>query len=117
MTRGDARPWNWRATCALYVSPLVWALHHQVGSNVAFAACERRPHLLAIWLGIVAIGVIAASGVVAWRAWRQAGGSTREDAEPLGIFFPLLSVMTAVLFALTIAVQLIADVLLPPCFR
>lgn len=110
----NARPWH--GTASLIVSPLAWALHHQLGSNVAFAACQQAPDRVAIVAGIGALLLILGSGWIAWRAWRQAGGSLRQPAEQLSIFIPLLGWRAAALFAMPIAVQLLADLLVPPCF-
>ena len=107
---------RWACWSGLTVSPLVWALHHQLGSNFAFAACERGSPWVAASSGVVALGIVAATGVWSWRAWRRAGGGASRDAEQLEIFIALLSCMSAALFGLTIAVQLLADWAVPPCF-
>jgi TRAP-type C4-dicarboxylate transport system permease small subunit len=117
MNAHDLNPWGWRSSCALYVPPLAWALHHQIGSNIAFAACERAPHVVAIVIGLIGIGLIAISGAFAWGAWRRANRDAHAESESLATFVPLLGIMNAALFALPIAAQLIADIVLPPCLR
>jgi hypothetical protein len=101
---------------SLIVAPLAWAVHHQLGSNFAFAACERGSARLAALAGAVLLLIVLASGWRSWRMWRRAGGDSAQDHEALERFVPLLGWMSAVLFALPIAVQLIADLLVPPCF-
>lgn len=108
---------GWRAWLGLIISPTVWGLHHQLGSNWSYAACDRGPNTIALVTGAIGVLVIAASGWLAWRAWRRAGGAADDEADALEIFVPLLSVMAATLFGLTIFVQLMADVILPSCFR
>lgn len=108
---------GWRAWAGLIVSPAAWALHHQLGSNWSYAACDRGPNAVALIAGAIALIVIVASGALAWRAWRNAGGAADDEADALVIFVPLLSLMAATLFALTIFVQLLADIILPSCFR
>lgn len=108
---------GWRSWAGLIVSPIAWGLHHQLGSNLSYAACDRGPDVVALAMGIVALLVIAAGGWLGWRAWRDAGGAADDEADALEVFVPLLSMMAATLFGLTIFVQLLADILLPSCFR
>ena len=108
---------GWRSWLGLIVSPVVWGLHHQLGSNWSIAACDRGSNAIGLVAGVVALVAIAASGWMGWRAWRRAGGATDDEANALAVFVPLLSVMAATLFGLTIFVQLIADIILPPCIR
>jgi hypothetical protein len=107
---------DWRAWAGLIVGPIVWGLHHQLGSNLSFAACDRNPHGISLIAGIIALLILATSGWLAWTSWKAAGGTADEEAEALKVFVPLLSVMAATIFSLTIFVQLLADIILPPCF-
>jgi hypothetical protein len=107
---------GWRAWIGLLVAPILWAIHHQLGSNLSFAACDRGPERIALIVGIIALLFIAGTGWLGWRSWRRAGGTAVEEADALQIFIPLLSVMSATIFGLTVFVQLLADVILPPCF-
>jgi hypothetical protein len=107
---------GWRAWAGLIVGPIVWGLHHQLGSNLSFAACDGNPHGVALITGAIALLILAASVWLAWTSWKQAGGTAAEEAEALELFVPLLSIMAATLFGLTILVQLLADIILPPCF-
>jgi TRAP-type C4-dicarboxylate transport system permease small subunit len=108
---------GWRSWLGLIVSPIAWGLHHQLGSNWSYAACDRGPDVVALIAGIIALMVIGAAGWLGWRAWRKAGGAADDEADALEVFVPLLSVMAATLFWLTIFVQLLADIILPSCFR
>jgi hypothetical protein len=107
---------GWRAWSALIVGPIVLGLHHQLGSNLSFAACDRGPDHILLIVGVIALLILAATGWLAWQSWQDAGGTAAEEAEVLQIFVPLLSVMAATLFGLTIFVQLLADIILPSCF-
>lgn len=107
---------GWRSWLGLIVSPIVWGLHHQLGSNWGYAACDRGPNAVALVAGVIALILIAAGGWLGWRAWRRASGAADDEADALEVFVSLLSVMAATLFGLTIFVQLLADIILPSCF-
>jgi hypothetical protein len=108
---------DWRAWLGLIVSPIVWGMHHQLGSNLSFAACHREPDDVSLLAGAAALIVIAVAGGLAWNRWKRAGGANASEADALDVFVPLLSVMSATLFGLTILVQMLADLILPSCFR
>lgn len=108
---------GWRSWLGLIVSPIVWGVYHQLGSNWSHAACGRGPDVISLIAGVSALIVIVIVGGLGWRAWRNAGGAADDEADALEVFVPLLSVMAATLFGLTIFVQLLADIILPSCFR
>jgi hypothetical protein len=105
-----------RGVLSLVVAPLTWALHHQLGSNLAFAACEQSTPRTTLIVGVGALALIAWVGGIAWSAWRRKHDALGMSTEELDVFIPLLGWMAALLFGLTILVQLLANVLLPPCF-
>lgn len=107
---------GWRSWLGLIVSPIVWGAHYQLGSNWSDATCDRGPDVIALVAGVLALAAIIAAGWLGWRAWRKAGAAD-DEADALEIFVPLLSAMAATLFGLTIFVQLLADIILPSCFR
>jgi TRAP-type C4-dicarboxylate transport system permease small subunit len=107
---------GWRAWAGLVVGPIAWGIHHQLGSDVSYAACDRGPDVIALAVGLVLLVTIGAAGWTSWRSWKTAGGMHVEEADALEVFIPLLSVMGAILFALTIFVQLLADIIIPSCF-
>jgi hypothetical protein len=105
-----------RGIAGLIVAPLAWALHHQVGSNWSFAACARDPGVVSMVVGAAAVAAMLVAAFLAWREWRRVGGSWTENAETLARFVPLLSLMACLAFGLPVLAQLMATVLLPPCF-
>ncbi|MBM0108054.1 hypothetical protein JM946_25260 [Steroidobacter sp. S1-65] len=107
---------GWRAWTGLVLAPMAWGFHHQFGSNYSFAACDRGPNAVSLIAGAIALAVIVATGWLGWRSWRSAGGFAAEEADALEVFIPLLSVMSATLFGLTVLVQMLADIILPSCF-
>lgn len=108
---------GWRSWAGLIVAPIVWGLLHQLDSNWSFAVCDRGPDVISLITGVIALIVISGTGWLGWRAWRNAGGAADDEADALEVFVPLLSVMAATLLGLTIFVQLLADIILPSCFR
>jgi hypothetical protein len=107
---------GWRAWLGLIVSPTVWGIHHQLGSNLSHAACDREPNEVALVAGAVGLTLIAIAGWLGCKYWRKSGGADADEADALDVFVPLLSVMAAALFGLTIFVQMLADLILPSCF-
>ena len=65
-------------------------------------------------VGLAALAVAVAGGWLSWRAFGDAGSRT---AQPTHRFIAVLGVMTAALLALTIAVQIMAGLVVPACFR
>jgi hypothetical protein len=100
----------------LLVGPLAWAAHHQFGSNWSFAACGRSPQDWALLAGLLALSCIVVAGWLSWRVLPKRQHRGAEGDEPMPRFVPLLSVMSAALFGATICMQLLADLIVPPCF-
>ncbi len=107
---------GWRAWAGLVVGPIAWGIHHQLGSNLSYAACDRGPDMIALIVGLVALAAIGLAGWLGWRAWQRAGGMEVEEADALEVFIPLLSITSATMFALPIFVQMLADLIVPSCF-
>jgi hypothetical protein len=109
---------GWRGWAGLVAAPLAWALHHQVGGDLNFAGCARgggQGTLVAI--GLIALAVAAAATALSLGAWRRAPEPDEDGRTPLRRFVPALGVMAGGLFGLTILVQILAALILPPCFR
>ncbi|MFC4308859.1 hypothetical protein ACFPN2_07180 [Steroidobacter flavus] len=107
---------GWRAWAGMIVGPIAWGIHHQLGSNLGYAACDRGPDAISLIAGGVLLAVIAGAGWLGWQSWLQAGGLEVDEADAIEVFIPLLSVMATALFALPIFVQMLADLILPSCF-
>ena len=107
---------DWRAWMGLVVAPVVWAIHHQLGSNLSFAACDSNSNAASLLAGVSGLLAIVAAGYFAWQSWSRAGGLRAPKADALHVFVPLLSLMAATLFGVTILVRLSADLILPSCF-
>lgn len=108
MTLARLRPW-----IALMVAPAAWALHHQFGSDANYAACDKGQPLAQIAVGALAFLLVLAGSVPTLAVWR-AGDA---DARQVDRFIATLGLLAAGLFGLTILVQTLAAIILPPCFR
>jgi hypothetical protein len=108
---------GWRGWAGLVAAPAAWAVHHQSGSDLNFYDCHSgdTPTLIAIGLAMLVLVVVG--GFLSFTAWRAAGGEPSRNAELPARLIPALGMMAAGLFGLTILVQIVAAVILPPCFR
>jgi hypothetical protein len=103
------KPW-----AGLVGPPLAWMLHHQLGSDLNFADCARGDGPLVAAVGAAALAVTLLSGWLSWRGWRA---SDAGEARPTDRFVAILGMMSAALLGLTIAVQVLAGLIVPACFR
>lgn len=103
----------WGGWAGLVAAPLAWLAHHQFGSDLNYADCKLGQPALPIAVGLAALAVTIAATAVSFSAWRRSAGEARPNAG----FIPVLSLMAGGLFGLTIIVQTVATVILPPCFR
>lgn len=108
---------SWRAWAGLFGGAIGWALHHQVVSSGNFARCPTMNGLADLGVGLVSMLIIAAGAFLSWTAWRRASGAPETSHEAVGRFVPALSLMAAGLFALTVAVQVGAGLIVPACWR
>ena len=107
---------GWRCWAGLALPPIAWWLHHQFGSDLNYADCavSRVPALTA---GGICLALLACGAALSLRVWRQAGGGPETKQEPVGRFLSGLGLMLAGLLGLTLVLQIIAVIALPPCFR
>jgi hypothetical protein len=112
---GDSR-WLYWAGVAL--GPIAWGINLQSVYAFAHFSCEgtrASGSILSIALAIVALAGTAISA----RAVRRAAGAEWTDVQGGGprTFMAWLGVGTGVLFALVIANQLAASLMISPCLR
>jgi hypothetical protein len=95
----------------LAAGPAAWGAALQVSYAFADWQCAHgsRP---TPWMLVVALVVAIAGAGLSWPAWAQGGGSTGTRR-----FVAALSLMTALLFALVIALQLVAALVFTGCER
>ncbi|MBV8701086.1 hypothetical protein [Bradyrhizobium sp.] len=117
MTTGDGhtRLLYWAGVA---LGPLAWGINLQGVYTFAHFSCEKT-RLSGAILSIVLAIVALAGTTVSARAVRRSAGAEWADAQGGGprTFMAWLGVGTGVLFALVIANQLAASLIISPCLR
>jgi hypothetical protein len=100
------------------LGPLAWGLNVQGVYALAHFSCEKTRASGAILSAILILVALAGTAISA-RAVRQGAGAEWTDAQGGGprTFMAWLGVGTGVLFALVIANQLAASLMIGPCLR
>ncbi len=100
------------------LGPLAWALNLQGIYALAHFSCETTRLSGAILSAVLAVVALAGTAISA-RAVRRNAGAEWKDAEGGGprTFMAWLGVGSGVLFALVIANQLAASLMISPCLR
>ena len=101
-------PWS-----GLIGAGLGFALHHQVLSDALHFDCNATAGGTGVVMGLVALAVVSAGGLVSWRALPAA--DTTSPATTLRRFIVHMSVMAALLAALGIVLLMLAGAILPGC--
>jgi hypothetical protein len=117
MTRRDGnRKLLYWAGIAL--GPLAWGINLQGVYAFAHFACENTRHSGAIMSAILIVFALAGAAISA-RAVRRSAGAEWSDAQGAGpqTFMAWLGIGSGVLFALVIANQLAAALVISPCLR
>jgi hypothetical protein len=100
------------AWTGLAAGPLAWAAHHQLGSDLNFADCGRGSAMTVTLIGAAALLVIAVGAFAAARGFRLAG-----PAHPTTRFIATMALLGCALFGLTVAIQIMAGLVVPACFQ
>ncbi|MDB5423612.1 MAG: hypothetical protein JWQ29_1028 [Phenylobacterium sp.] len=116
MSVSDSTSARLRAVAGLIAAPAAWAVHHQLGADLNFADCHRGDGAVAMAVGAAALAVALVGGFLSWPVWRDRGGLEGPPGAA-NRFIAALSLLTSGLFSLTIAVQIMAAIVLPACFR
>ena len=85
-----------------------WALSHQVGSQSAFDACAKGG-VVTVVASVIGLVICAAGGFYSLLSYRKAEGSGRHALAVLGMLLALMASFAVVL-------QIVAGLILPPCF-
>lgn len=113
MTRRDVTLW-----AGILAGPIVWLLSFQAKFTLAPWACEFNTKLALFLVTILALALVAGSGLLAWREWSELGkvwpgeaGGTLARSRIMAIGGVLLSAM----FFLVIVAQSIPELILGAC--
>jgi hypothetical protein len=87
---------------------LAWVLHHQGSSDALHFGCDAHAGDVAAVAGVVGLVVALAGGWISWRA-------AATEAPPGHRFVGRMTALCAGIFALTIAMQITASLLVPTC--
>lgn len=100
----------------LLAGPLAWGISTQL--NYALADWQCRYQWSVVPLAAALLVLIAVAGaMLSWRAWRHGGASFKPLRRDTERFVAMLGVLTAALFALVVAVQGAASLILDTCTR
>lgn len=95
---------------ALAAGAFAWFNSQQLGSNWAFAGCPSFSPLVSLLLGLAALALVVAGGLLSLKVWR---GGTVEEARP---FVALMGILTSALLSVAIVLQTLAGLIIPRCF-
>jgi hypothetical protein len=117
MTASDRQP-KLLYWAGVALGPLAWGINLQVVYALAHFSCENTRTSSAVLSGILIIVALAGTAISA-SALRGGAGAEWGDAQGGGprSFMAWLGVGTGVLFALVIANQLAASLVIAPCLR
>lgn len=98
-------PW-----AALLLAGFAWFGSQQTGSNLAFTACEKTIPLWHVLIGVVALALALAGGLMSHWVWRRGDGESEVRR-----LLALVGMMAAVLLSLAIVLQTVAAFIIPRC--
>jgi hypothetical protein len=116
---GAVTPWlrrsSWAPWAGVFVGALGWFAHHQIASNADYWNCRAGGPLLTAGLGALCLLIVAAGGVVSWRA-RAAPPSSAGRPESR-TFAASVGAGASALFAFAILLQALSGFIVPGCLR
>ena len=102
----------------LLAAPLAWLVNLLLSYSLVLWACSTGRQYTLHLVTLAMLLLAAAGGVIAWRAWRQAGREWHNEAGgvlPRSRFMAALGVLLSSLFSLVILAQGIPSFILPAC--
>lgn len=103
----------WAPWTGLLVGPIAWAAHHQIGSDIVYLRCTPADAPVGAALGAFCF---IASAAAAWLSWTsRKTGQASEHAVEMRRFVAWMGAAAGGLFALAIAFQTAATLLVTPC--
>jgi hypothetical protein len=99
------------AWAALALGAFAWFGSQQLGSDISFSKCAANGALTTGLIGLVALVMIVAGGLMSHRVWK------RRDVEAEGRdFAALVGMLVSALLADAIVYQTLAAFIVPACF-
>jgi hypothetical protein len=102
----------------LLAAPLAWLVNLLLSYSLVLWACSTGRQYTLHLVTLAMLLLAAVGGVIAWRAWRQAGREWHNEAGgvlPRSRFMAALGVLLSSLFSLVILAQGIPSFILPAC--
>ena len=109
----DARAKAWQLFlpwAALTLAGFGWFGSQQLGSNLTVISCRSSGLIPVLLIGIVALLLALAGGLLSRRAWTESGDDSGRS------FVALIGMMAAGLLGLAIVFQTLAAFIIPRCF-
>ncbi|MBV8809837.1 MAG: hypothetical protein JO033_14275 [Acidobacteriaceae bacterium] len=109
----DAALWT-----GVLAGPIIWLFSFEANYALAPWACIFQAKLALYIVSIVALALAAASGLLAWRQWKQLGQEWPGDgggALPRSRIMAIGGVLLSAMFFLVILAQAIPEVILGAC--
>jgi hypothetical protein len=100
----------------LLAAPLAWFVNQLLSYSLVLWACSTGRQYTLHLVTLAMLLLAAAGGVIAWRAWRQAGREWHSEAGgvlPRSRFMAALGILLSSLFFLVILAQGIPSFILP----
>ncbi len=102
----------------LLAAPLAWFVNQLLSYSLVLWACSTGRQYTLHLVTLAMLLLAAAGGVIAWRAWRQAGREWHNEAGgvlPRSRFMAALGILLSSLFFLVILAQGIPSFILHAC--
>jgi hypothetical protein len=104
---------RWAPWAGLFIGPAAWALHHQIGSDLAYFECSQTHRWIGLAVGIACLSLVLAA---TWLSWIS---RTRGQASPQSVemrrFVGWLATASGLFFAFAILLQSLIPFLAPLC--
>jgi hypothetical protein len=108
---------GWRSLAALAAAPLAWMVHHQLGSDLNYADCHRGTNPVVAAIGLCALLAALIACAITALDFRAERAGSQHPGTGMRRFMAAFSLMLGALLTLTIAVQVMASLVVPACFR
>lgn len=102
----------------ILTGPVVWLVSFEINYALAPWACVTEQKAALYFVSLLALIVSAASGILAWREWKQLGGEWPGEgggAIPRSRIMALSGMVLSAMFCLVIIAQAVPELMLGAC--